>query len=188
MKQEAIKQYSKETADFVVELLKAPIKTAEKKHDLNWAQILIYFTTVSVIANIILAILWGVYRHALLYPIEIALSQVIYLGIALWISTMVLQNNEIQIEERELAQVWIKGGILGSTFSLALGGLRMLSPHTGSLLVGLVPMVLIAGFTYLYLHKTKSVEKEKARNMSLIIGVIVGIFPFGSYSGMYWLF
>lgn len=188
MTQATIKQYSRETFDFVTELVKSPLETIQKRHELNWTQIVVYFASVSVIMNMTLMILTGGFFMMLFFPIQMALTQVIYLGITLWISTLILNKNEITIDERELAQLWIKGGILGSILNLGFAIIRIPTFSALGSLTAIVPSILIAGSTYLYLYKTKLVEKDKARTMAIIVGVVVGILPLSSYSGLYWLF
>lgn len=188
MNENTIKSYAKEVYQFVTELLMSPLQTVQKKHELNWTQILVYFSSVSILSNMVLMILSGGFAMMIFFPVQMTITQIVYLGIMLWLSVLILKKNEITIDERELAQVWLKGAILGSIANLALGVARISMFSVFGGLTVLIPAILIAGSTYIYLHKTKTVEKEKARNMSIIVAVVVGILPFGSYSGLYWLF
>ncbi len=147
MNEKVIKNYAKETYQFVTELILSPLQT-----------------------------------------IQMAISELIYLGIMLWISVLILKKNEIVIDERELAQVWLKGAILGCILSVGLSAIRISTFFVLGAFTTLIPVALIAGSTYIYLYKTKSIGKEKARTVSIIIGIVLCLLPLGSYSSMYWLF
>ena len=181
-----MKEYSKEIYQFTFDLVSSPVQAIQKRQNLSWQKIAIYFASVSIVANFFGSIFGSHYFWAIGFPIEMTISQMVYFGITLWVSVLVLRKKELVIDERELAEVWLKALILSVLASCVFSALRIYAFSAMGVLMALVPTALVAGSTYIYMTKCMAIENSNAKNLSWTVAGIVGIIPLLGCGGMVW--
>ncbi|MCC6448205.1 MAG: hypothetical protein IT215_05935 [Chitinophagaceae bacterium] len=175
MEQNIFKKYLKETYDFLIELIKSPKQTLQKKHELSWAQIFTYFSITCFSIQLVSVVLSGDFYNIISTPLGATVAMVLGQTILFVIATVILDLNKVQINKLELGQVWLKGSLF-AVIAMGITDLIQTPIFNGlGLILSLIPPLCIAYSIYLYYE---NLEAPANVNSKMIAGVVGGIFVF----------
>jgi len=183
MNEATAKQYLKETHEFLFEMVKSPIGTIKKRHELTWIQILIYFSLTSVVLGMIGIIGSGFLFGLLFLPIQMTITAIVYNAVIFWITTAIFQAQNIQIDKSELAQVWLKGLIWGTTFGALFNFIRLPIIGLVGFVAALFPAVCIGYAIHIYYGQKPETEIQSKKG-AWIAGGLLAILPVLTIAGL----
>ena len=184
MNQAVVKQYLRETYEFFMELVKSPIPSIQKRHNLNWIQIITYYVVIASAVSLVASVFKGFVLVLLLMPIQIALSTVIGYGVIFWIATLIMDMKNIAVDKLELAQAWLKGAIWGVLVGSLLGMLSYGLFGALYFLEAVAPVGFITGSIYLYYKNKENEDQAKVKKITQVVGGLLLALLILSYGGL----